>query len=600
MRYIKLFEAFESKALSNLLNFLKNKFNDTDKFLNEFKKILTFFNIPMDKISDSNVKYLNTSKAIKIRNEEEIKLELKEKDIVLPEKWFVLYRNADEFKIIDDYYKKSWNYYDPRDGKFGYFNSSDDRNNWVNNDVEFFLERGYKEIPFDVFFSYVNKNKTEVHCIKFWFSLDKGYLGRTGVGNKTSNGLGSFNEEEIAYIKNKKINKGIIKPIINYLDLKTGDMIIGYLESPDRKENIIISTIFKDLNGIYAIQDYKSGSQPYDTEYNGVRWKKFGKYSYSIYTFRDNNWIRQTDNFKLHKYIPGKDPLTIEGLSNYYNFNLPLNKYLQLEDWNDNNKHNIDIIKNSEFCIVLYINDILKTEYNPLNKTIAQRIESKKGALKLMSDEDIKKANIKRYLDKIIINMGIHIETTAVNNLQKIIILLTCDEYSLISLFRNDPNFDNLYIFMDDLYFLLTTKEKKDKEYYINNLNKSYFSLKDRNKLVKDLYSKSYDEIMKSNNKELIEIIKIITNTGEKIKKYLLSQNIQSIEDLSIITHKLKSIRDIMSNKYISLHYNIRDVFYSFGNSDDVIYYCNSIKVKNIEDEIKKAKLLDKYVDSIL
>lgn len=105
---------------------------------------------------------------------------------------------------------------------------------------------------------------------------------------------------------------------------------------------------------------------------------------------------------------------------------------------------------------------------------------------------------------------------------------------------------------------------------------------------------------MKSNNKELIEIIKIITNTGEKIKKYLLSQNIQSIEDLSIITHKLKSIRDIMSNKYISLHSNIRDVFYSFGNSDDVIYYCNSIKVKNIEDEIKKAKLLDKYVDSIL
>lgn len=597
MRYIKLFEAFESITLSKLLNFLKIKFNNTDNFLNEFKKILTYFNIPMDKISDSNIKYVNTSKGIKIRNKEKIKLELKEKekekDIVLPEKWFVLYRNFDEFQIIDDYYKKSWNYYDPKDGKFGYHNG---RGNWVDNDVESFLERGYKEIPFDVFFSYVRKNKIydqkEIYCIKFWFSLDKGYLGRTGVGNKISNGLNSFCEEEIAYIKYKIKYKGIIKPIINHLDLKTGDMIIGYLESPTSKENLILSTIFRNSSGIFAIQDYKNGSRPYDDSYNGTNWKKFGKYSYSI---------SKNNSFKLHKYIPGEDPLTVEGLPNdYYNFNLPLNKYLQLEDWNDNNKHNIDIIKNSEFCIVLYINDMLKTEYNPLDKTITQRIESKKGALKLISDEDIKKANIKRYLDKIIINMGIHIETTGVNNLQKIIILSTCDEYSLISLFRNDPHFDNIFIFMDDLYFLLATKDKKDKEYYINNLNKSYFLLKDRNKLVKDLYSKSYDEIMKSDNKELIEIIKIITGTGEKIKKYLLSQNIQSIEDLSIITHKLKSIRDIMSNKYISLNSSIRDVFYSFGNKDDIIYYCNNIKVKNIEDEIKKAKLLDKYVDSIL
>ena len=49
------------------------------------------------------------------------------------------------------------------------------------------------------------------------------------------------------------------------------------------------------------------------------------------------------------------------------------------------------------------------------------RKESKEGALKLISDEEIKKINLERYLNQLISKVGVSVDKSDVKNLQKVI-----------------------------------------------------------------------------------------------------------------------------------------------------------------------------------
>jgi hypothetical protein len=68
MRYLKLFEAFESETISKVMKFVNSKIgrNDKARFRRSLIDVLKSFNIPIDKIKESNVSYLNKSKALKI------------------------------------------------------------------------------------------------------------------------------------------------------------------------------------------------------------------------------------------------------------------------------------------------------------------------------------------------------------------------------------------------------------------------------------------------------------------------------------------------------------------------------------------------------
>ena len=70
MRYLKLFEAFESETISKVMKFVNSKIgrNDKARFRRSLIDVLKSFNIPIDKIKESNVSYLNKSKALKIKN----------------------------------------------------------------------------------------------------------------------------------------------------------------------------------------------------------------------------------------------------------------------------------------------------------------------------------------------------------------------------------------------------------------------------------------------------------------------------------------------------------------------------------------------------
>ena len=156
MRYLKLFEAFEAQALSKVIKFLTKKVgkNSSNTFKNKLKNIMDIYDIPLDKIKESNVKYLSKKQAIKIDSTEDV------------------------------------------DNRFG------------------------------------------IYCIKFWFSLENGYIGYTGVGNNKVD----FEEWKQRYLKfdahgnsggisdrNKPFSDNQLEYIKTELGLTTGLLITGLL-----------------------------------------------------------------------------------------------------------------------------------------------------------------------------------------------------------------------------------------------------------------------------------------------------------------------------------------------------------------------------------
>ena len=68
MKYMKLFEAFESDTMTETIKFLTKKIGKlhSQRFKEIIKRIEANLNVPIDKISDDDVLYTTKNKAVKI------------------------------------------------------------------------------------------------------------------------------------------------------------------------------------------------------------------------------------------------------------------------------------------------------------------------------------------------------------------------------------------------------------------------------------------------------------------------------------------------------------------------------------------------------
>ena len=87
MKYLKFYEAFKSKGISNTLKFLREKLGkkSSDDFISSLKDFMNGVDFPIDQLSDSNIKYLSAKKAIQLRCESPV---YNEKDIWVIKYWF--------------------------------------------------------------------------------------------------------------------------------------------------------------------------------------------------------------------------------------------------------------------------------------------------------------------------------------------------------------------------------------------------------------------------------------------------------------------------------------------------------------------------------
>jgi hypothetical protein len=544
MKYLMLYEAFESNALSKMMNFLKSKVNNNSKerFRDRLKTMISQLDIPIDKIKDDNVKYLNRSQALKLRATEE--------------------------------------------------------------------------------------NESSLYCLKFWFSMDEGYLGFTGTGEYTMNfneylkggrrrrseGKNEpFNQEELNYIKNTlDIKTGKLKPVKDYEELQHGQLVIGMFSSDDDEMSKIgLAKIWRDEYGrINAIQNVSGGGSP-DYDVNGVNWRDWGTdprftHSWSM----DSVSSPADDHHKLHFYTPSDEPLHIEGkkeeekkeTTSPFDFNLPVNRYYNLSEWGQSSWSidNYKVIENSDFAIVLMMSDIIKSTETKVSDVRKSREESREGATKLMGDSNIREANIKRYLLALISKMGITKDTSNLQNLQKLVLKAVCGDFAFITIYKSRPDFDHLNTIIKNIYNMMKTEDEGDKKYYLDVAIQYYQHLNSDTENYRKYYTKSLEVIKNCDNENIKEFFNIIMDISKKIVEYLLSQNIQSLEDLKMVITKLQSIRNISQDYMFRFEGSVGSIMSEFYDSSDVKYYIREYGNRDISKEITKAKHLERYVVSLL
>jgi hypothetical protein len=545
MKYLKsrvefIKEAFESLNISKTLAFLKsNVSKDTGRFLEELKRITEIYDYPLSKVKDENIKYLSKIQALKIKSKPDV------------------------------------------------------------------------------------KNSFGVDCIKYWFSIEEGYLGYTAIGNKTYeykesiNTSGTnFTKHEIDYLtdnlpSNIKINprEGKFVPIISkddYLKLKTGDIVAGYLNSYEDEDDFTWATIFKENSKIYAIQNIKDGALPDNDD-----WDQYGDYSWAIYL--DGNI--ESDHGKLHKFVIQKeDEMDIDQppSNNPLSWNLPL-RGGQIRSWSSdyNSIRDEFQIDKSDFCLVLELDDMMNPDmaefYERPSDMRKERGESREGATALMSDEDIKNTNISRYISQMIGRLGISPESNEFKDLNKLVLKFFSGRYTIIRLLKKQ--FSRLEKINDHLYDMIQQSELSEKQYHFDIITTYYERTLNYMTQSGSDYRETEDIMIKTIKEDIDEPEKTLLldqwnqciKLSELITSLIQKQNITTIEDLRILTHKLDSLSTLLQNdRSIRLESRFLGILKDFDDHHEVDRLIGRITEKELINNQVRLINVEKAIRSVL
>lgn len=554
MRYLRLFEAFESDVVSKTTKYIKKRLgkNESEKFILYLNKIQEKLDFPLSKISDNDIEYLPVKKALSIKNHEEV------------------------------------------------------------------------------------KNRSGIYCIKFWFSLDHGFIGFTSVSNDRYDINSTLNDYHINKLKEDGIETGILTMVDRtaqeYSKLKHGDDVIAVLDDDDSDtKRLTKGKIFKDGDNLYIIHNnrYSSGGYPdyqYVSRDEAGNWRDWGNDSWSIGTPNNIN----SDHKCLHKYTPSDSELkveTIEKEEDNRTFNLPTNSKIKPgrwsnyrdDDWSMNvyydnvEKFGWEKLEIADFAIILYLDNILQTKLSDIRNS---RVDLKKGATKLLSDDQIRNANIDRYMKAIIGRMGISETEVDFKNLQKLISASLCGDYSLFSIKLGKPKISNIDNMLEDLSNLLgnyNEYKRSNNERSLSYLSTSYKrvisryqSMKSDNKSYYKNYNNNYTELMKLlEDNELDNSIKSFfvkyKEIGSHINKYISNTQVNTLEDYAMLYTKILSIKNLLNNYIFSLDDKITSTISDFSYRDgEVDYHIRQLRYVEMDEYFNKLNKIEEYVKSIL
>lgn len=442
------------------------------------------------------------------------------------------------------------------------------------------------------------QNPFGIWAIKFWFDLEKGFIMETGIGDK-SIPLSSisknqrFDSDALSFLKKKRgIETGKIKPVTNYSSLRTGDKVIGYFNSSKVKEKLALATIWRSDEYIYAIQDVAKGSNPSE-DWEDDGWMDLGKYGWILCSTlsRIND-----DHRDLHHYIPSSDELSYDDESReYWDNNLPIDSRGSLISWKGMTSK-LEEVKDSDYCVVLFLDELL-VDHDSLQDIKKGRKENRQGATKLLSNDEIKRINLDRYLQ----NLGkFKDEEGNLTNLQKFITYAIIGKFGFYSLY-NYKGVDEVSRFIIALERSMKSTSERDVKLYkerLENLFKSIY------KLYND-YKKGYAEGLKVvktiKNDKVQYVISVIEQINDIIYNYFSQLKIDNLDDLEFIYTKLSTINSLICSDRFRL-YSFRNVISNLNNPGMIQrnYMRKSYWQDDLLDiDIKKIDNLKRYIDSL-
>jgi hypothetical protein len=569
LKYLQVFEAFESETLTKVFNYVNSK--QKGHFKTILSDLCDKLNFPMSDLSDDLFQYLSFNKALQLTANIEDQPCDNESDTITGEVCSGPTGDAEQGTIM-----RTWG-------------------------------RGRRRVECPVCKGTGIKPKTSfpIKWIKFWFDKDGKYVTATITDGQirdqdTSYGGGKLDTDLDNYERAEKVRWDELS---NY---NQGDF---FLFSDGSSNGTGVAMLWKSGGQNFMLQNFASGSEPSSSE-----WRKVARYSWVVTSSGDLRSLIKLNPKKAvednQSEVKKPDPYSWNALVNLRNLSVQRSSKVKEE------------LQPAHFALVLdYVKMKEKTKestFKDTQFTKQQRTKSRIDAEALKTDAEIKSANFDRYIDKISKNLADKFQVKPGESVDekssylKLIFLRIfgygyAGHYVLQGLNFSDFKTIKDYIFnallYQDKYALeravssieskmstnkrYNTNMKNNLDYLVENCPDEEFSEKDDEGNVIKTYTR-------------MDIIKKLMEVNRVIVYKINNSNLECLQDVDILFDKLKNIRENFRNnpayekclQASNVNYYLED-----GNLRQPLRYLNEIEVYNIPGIIKNFDSLIKYIN---
>lgn len=352
MKYLKLFEAFDSKIMSKTLKYLSK--DSKDRFFNMMKAYCEKYDFPFSKLNDDFFEYLPYSAALK--------------------------KYISVGDIVEDCKTKSEDVLDKKIAVAGDICTKGKlKRTWGTGtrDVECPTCNGTGKIKVGV----KNDAPEDYELTKIWLDDNGDIVSITYTDGKTPGGISSSSTTELKMENFKQSDRvtriSQLKNLEYIYVVKGNDEAVGYSIVEDGK--------------YYLISNNKELADSNRDLHPRVDWEKYGKYS----------WILRHEGSNYYDKIYKMESIYSNDSVNHFAYNKVTTKaksgwYVKKET-----SVNFDGLKKAKFAIIFDSGKAKQTEYEKVSDKVAKRTDYKFGAAAFEKPEDIKTQNLDRWITKL-------------------------------------------------------------------------------------------------------------------------------------------------------------------------------------------------------
>ena len=530
LKYIQIFEAFESKILSKTLGYIET--NDRNTFMDRLKKLCKSIDFPLSKMSDEYFEYLPFKSALAraaMTGDEPCEATSKSE---FPD-YAVAGENCTNGKIKRQWGARTRDVVCPVCGGSG-----------------------------------VKPKRSEVKLVKFWFTAEGKYVANTLVDGITRSGRGTGGSKFSTKLSDYTVGRSIS----NLNDLRGGEMASMTINGDE-----VIAYIFKEGNRYYAIQNTKSGSSP-----GSNNWKNYGRYSWALGGGEYSDLKLLTPKVKT-KEVEEVDPYTWNTGIDFSYRGLSANTSADVQSQ----------IKDAHFAIVFDFGKLKKSEFETTQDTRVSREERKEGS-KLdpsQSDEEIKKKNIERYVNLLSQKLDISAD---IANCNRLVTRSLGHKGALYIVYGTNiySNLGSIIDYYIKFMSVTTDRDKKMYAEEITDRTNDLFKSGMRRADVASETIKNIKARLKSGNRDekYFQVLDMTQKLSDAIYDNIKNYQINDIEDLEVVAQKISSIRNVLkSDRYgLSRYFGNTIEYISSGREDRAYSHMTDNYYTNVDEILEK------------
>ena len=492
LKYIKLFEAFESQKLSKTLGFI-NKSSRTS-FIDDLKKLCNKLDFPISKLNDDFFLYLPFKKALNLVAQKSDTPCDATSEGQFPE-------HGIEGEVCQG-------------GKM--------KRKWGARVREVACPKCQG--------TGIKPEKPEIKWIKFWFSAEGEYIESSSVD-------GVIRKNRYKGGRTEVLNNQELEEVgeVDLSDLQTGDYFKIKLGLGGR--DYITCIAWRERGNLYALQNDRSGDIPSNDD-----WMQYGM-PYS--------WILTRNEYSGRPILLKKkvDTEQVEEEPDPYTWNrkLEIGRYGIDTKESDLEKE----LKDAHFALCLDFDKMKKSGYQPKSAISGSREESREGALALEKPEEIKKANLQRYLDGVANKLKIE----GISDVKNILPKMLGGRWSFWYFFQ-ERGMGEVNSIISRLFTIANLEDTDSPEYEFRRINSTLRDTYQSNVRRNAGYSQHMDairkEATKEGNSDPIEIIDLIEQLSAAINERYL-EKIETLEDLELQWAKIKGLIELIRSDRMGL-----------------------------------------------